>query len=84
MPSLQTALARLGAVRLAELAGTSTIRLLEALDVHNLAPNRLAELLVREFGPERVLLNNSFRREVLSALQLEDARRLCRLLVLLR
>lgn len=80
MPTLQSALSRLGAARLAELSGSTTIKLLEALDVHNLAPNRLADLVLRQFGAERLLLNTTLRRELLAALQHDDAERLCRLI----
>jgi hypothetical protein len=80
MPTLQSALSRLGAARLAELSGGTTIKLLEALDIHNLAPNRLADLVMRQFGAERLLLNAPLRKELLAALQRDDAERLCRLI----
>jgi DNA repair protein RadD len=82
MPSLNATIARLGAVRLSELLGRETVELLEVLDLKNLTPSRLADLLLRQMGPEQVLLNRSLRQELFLALPKDDVERLCRLLQL--
>lgn len=82
MPSLQATIARLGAVQLSELLGRETVELLEVLDLRNLTPGRLADLLLRQLGAEQVLLNRSLRQELFLALTKDDAERLSRLLQL--
>ena len=80
MPNLQNTLARLGSLRLSELLGAQTTSLLEVLDLRQLSPSRLAGLVLRQFGPEKLLLDRRYREELFGALAREDAERLCNLL----
>lgn len=80
MTRLQTTLARLGAGTLSRLLGDSTVQLLEVLDLRNLTPTRLAELVVRQIGPERLLLDRAIRQEILLALPRAEAENLGELL----
>ena len=80
MTRLHSTLARLGAASLSRLLGDSTVQLLEVLDLRNLTPTRLAELVIRQLGPQRLLLDRTFRREIILALPSADAAHLCALL----
>lgn len=80
MTRLQTTLARLGVESLSRLLGDSTVQLLEVLDSRNLTPMRLAELVVRQIGPERLLLDKTYRKEIMLALPRGEAEQLCALL----
>lgn len=73
MPSLRTTLSRLGASDLADLLGSETASLLEALDERNLSEHRLAELLLNLYGAERTLLDGSLRQRILVALPRGEA-----------
>lgn len=79
---LQGSLARLGAEQLSHILGEPTIKLLELLDVKSLTPARLAELILRQTGPEGLLFDRSRRREILFALSRTDADHLSQLLQL--
>ena len=80
MTRLHSTLARLGAASLSKLLGDSTVQLLEVLDLRNLTPTRLAELVIRQIGPQRLLLDRAFRHEIILALPSADAEHLCALL----
>lgn len=80
MTKLRSTLARLGAAQLATMLGEPTTKLLEVLDERNLANNKLAELVIRQIGPEDLLLNRSTRREILTALPQTEAEQLSRML----
>jgi len=73
-------LTRLGTGLLAQFLGESTVSLLELLGLKQLQPHRLAELVLRQVGPEDLLLVKSRRDEITDALSREDADRLARLL----
>lgn len=70
----------MGSAELASLLGQETVRLLEVLDVKSVAPNVLAELAVKQVGPEGLLLDTGTRAEIVRALRREDAAQLARLL----
>ncbi len=80
MTRLTNTLGRLGAAQLAAFLGDDTVRLLEVLDLKNLAPAALADLVVKQVGPEALLLNKSSRSEIVAALRREDAQQLVSLL----
>lgn len=80
MTKLLETLSRLGATELARFLGESTVSLLELLGLKHLQPHRLAELVVRQIGPEDLLLDKHRRNEITDALSHEDAARLARLL----
>lgn len=80
MSKLQETLARLGAEHLAQMLGSDTVQLLELLNERNLTASRLAELTVRQSGPEGLLLDPVKRCDILQALARPDAERLARLL----
>jgi len=80
--NLQATLARLGAVQLSSFLGKPTIRLLEALDDRGLANNRLAELVLRQVGPENLLLDSAIRGEIIAALPRDEAKLLAQRLQL--
>jgi DNA repair protein RadD len=77
---LHETLVRLGAEHLARMLGSSTVQLLELLNERNLIASRLAELVIRQIGPEGLLLDSSRRKDILLALAPLDAERLSRLL----
>jgi DNA repair protein RadD len=77
---LQETLVRLGAEHLARMLGSSTVQLLELLNERNLTASRLAELVIRQIGPEGLLLDASRRNDILLALARPDAERLSRLI----
>lgn len=79
MKKLRETLARLGAAELANMLGESTVSLLELLGLKHLQPSSLADLVLTQWGPEDILLDNARRRELTDALTQEDAERLCRL-----
>jgi superfamily II DNA or RNA helicase len=62
------------------LLGNQTVHLLEILDLKQLTPNRLAELVMKKLGAGGVLLNRTVRQELILSLSRVDAERLCRLL----
>ncbi len=80
MRKLHETLVRLGAVKLAEFLGEHTVSLLELLDMRQLQATRLSELILAQTGPEDLLLDASRRREIITALNSDDADRLCRLI----
>ena len=80
MTKLREALARLGTMALSQLLGESTVSLLELLGLRHLQPHSLAELVLKQIGPEDLLLDKSSRDEITDALSPEDAARLARLL----
>ncbi len=77
---LQDTLERLGAKDLSALLGEQSMRLLEQLNERNLTAYALADLVVRQFGPEHLLLDKAKRNEILQALPPAEAERLARLL----
>ena len=80
MSKLRECLVRLGAEHLARMLGSSTVQLLELLNERNLTASRLAELVIRQIGPEGLLLDASRRNDILLALARPDAERLSRLI----
>jgi superfamily II DNA or RNA helicase len=79
---LQDTLTRLGAEDLAAILGEQSVRLLEQLGERNLTSYTLADLVVRQFGSEHLLLDKAKRNEILQALPRSEAERLARLLSL--
>ncbi|MCX8052995.1 MAG: DEAD/DEAH box helicase [Armatimonadetes bacterium] len=77
MNRLRATLQRLGAGLLAEWLGHPTIELLEKLDLRNVNAMSLADLVLRQIGPQRLLLDQRFRIPLLEALRVEEARTLC-------
>lgn len=80
MSRLETTLVRLGAAELSKWLGQATIDLLDALDLKQLTSTHLAQLVVRQIGPSRLLLDSRYRNQLVSALPRADAETLCRLL----
>jgi DNA repair protein RadD len=80
MSKLRECLVRLGTEHLARMLGSSTVQLLELLNERNLTASRLAELVIRQIGPEGLLLDASRRNDILLALARPDAERLSRLI----
>ena len=80
MIKLVDTLARLGAVRLAEMLGDSTVSLLELLGLKHLQATKLAELVLTQIGPEDLLLEPKHRHDLTNALTRDDGERLCRLI----
>ena len=78
MQNLSDALARLGANQLAELLGFGTISILETMDGKQVAPHKLADLVIRQFGSDGLLLDRPNRTTLIESLSDEDAHKLCR------
>ena len=80
MTKLLETLARLGTAELSQMLGQSTVSLLELLGLKHVQPHGLAELVIRQVGPEDLLLDGRCRCEITDALSRDDAARLARLL----
>ena len=80
MKKLGEMLARLGAAKLADFLGESTVSLLQLLGLRRLQASSLADIVLTQTGPEDLLLDNARRRELTDALSREDAENLCHLL----
>ena len=78
MQKLLETLERLGAGELSALIGRETISILDLMGGKQVAPYRLAELVVQQFGVEELLLEKTKRHLILETLLEEDASRLCR------
>jgi hypothetical protein len=68
MPTLQATLFRLDTADLTSLLGEATVRLPELLDVRNPTPTSLAEQVLRQKGPEGLLLDRTTRASLVAAL----------------
>lgn len=84
MNKLQATLARLGAAQLSSFLGEPTINLLEVLDERSLGNNRLAELVLKQLGPENLLLDPRNRAEIIAALPKVEAELLAQQLLLIQ
>lgn len=82
MDLLRDSLVRLGAHELALMLGADTVALLELLDLDDVAPTSLAELVVAQLGADDILFDPIRRKTVLESLSKKDAERLVRLLQL--
>ena len=78
MQKLIDTLHRVGTAELSSLLGIETISILEKMGGRQVAPHKLANLLVSQFGPEGILLENNSRVTLIEALAEGDASRLCR------
>jgi DNA repair protein RadD len=78
MQKLIETLSRIGTSELANLIGRDTISILENMGGKQVSSYKLADLVLRQFGPEDLLLNKSSRTLLLETLTEGDASRLCR------
>lgn len=77
MLNLYSILSRLGESTLTEWLGTSTVELLQALNLGNPSPAHLARLIISRHSEIEILLNNKYRKKLLNALKQNEASNLC-------
>lgn len=77
MQKLTETLSRIGAAQLSSLVGVDTISIMERMGDKQVAPHKLADLVVRQFGDEELLLNSEYRVKLLETLSEDDALLLC-------
>jgi DNA repair protein RadD len=78
MQKLIETLSRIGTSELTNLIGRETISILENMGGKQVSSYKLAELVLRQFGPEELLHERSSRALLLETLAEEDAYQLCR------
>tara|TARA_R110002072_G_scaffold23181_3_gene80438 strand:+ start:20346 stop:21968 length:1623 start_codon:yes stop_codon:yes gene_type:complete len=77
MPTLIETLSRIGAADLSSLIGVDTIAILERMGGKQVAPYKLSELVIRQFGADQLLLEQTTRVALVETLSEDDALLLC-------
>jgi DNA repair protein RadD len=80
MQKLFETLSRVGTAELANLIGYDTISILESMGGKQVSSHKLADLVLRQYGPEELLLNHQLRSVLIETLSKDDALKLCRML----
>lgn len=78
MQKLIDTLSRIGTAELSSLLGRETISILEKMGGKQVANYKLADLVLRQFGPDGLLLEKESRNTLVETLSEDDVSRLCR------